>query len=51
MFWSPIHLAGIGILKVEGDTSLGWIDLSVAVEDLLSVVPPGQEKPSPEALV
>ena len=39
MFLSPIHLAGIGILKVEGDTSLGWVDLSIAVEDLLSVVP------------
>ena len=39
MFWSPIHLADIGILKVDGDTSLGWIDLSIAVEDLLSVVP------------
>ena len=39
MFLSLIHLADIGILKVEGDTSLGWIDLSIAVEDLLSVVP------------
>ena len=39
VFLSLIHLADIGILKVEGDTSLGWIDLSIAVEDLLSVVP------------
>ena len=36
-----IYLADIGILnnKVDGDTFLGWIDLSIAVEDLLSVVP------------
>ena len=39
VFLSLIHLADIGILKVDGDTSLGWIDLSIAVEDLLSVVP------------
>ena len=39
VFWSPIYLADIGILKVEGDTFLGWMDLSIAVEDLLSVVP------------
>ena len=39
MFLSLIYLADIGILKVDGATSLGWIDLSVAVEDLLSVVP------------
>ena len=39
VFWSLIYLADIGILKVEGDTSLGWMDLSIAVEDLLSVVP------------
>ena len=39
VFLSPIYLADIGILKVDGDTSLGWIDLSIAVEDLLSVVP------------
>ena len=39
MFWSLIYLADIGILKVDGDTSLGWMDLSIAVEDLLSVVP------------
>ena len=39
MFLSPIYLAGIGILKVDGDTSLGWMDLSIAVEDLLSVAP------------
>ena len=39
VFWSLIYLADIGILKVDGDTALGWIDLSVAVEDLLSVVP------------
>ena len=39
VFWSLIYLADIGILKVDGDTSLGWIDLSIAVEDLLSVVP------------
>ena len=46
VFLSLIHLAGIGILKVEGDTSLGWIDLSIAVEDLLSVVPrPGKTIP------
>ena len=38
-----IHLDGIGILKVEGDTSLGWVDLSIAVEDLLSVVPQARE--------
>ena len=37
MFLSPIYLADIGILKVEGDTSLGWIDLSIAVEDLLTL--------------
>ena len=43
VFLSPIHLADIGILKVEGDTSLGWIDLSIAVEDLLSVVPQARE--------
>ena len=39
MFLPLIYLADIGILKVDGDTSLGWIDLSVAVEYLLSVVP------------
>ena len=39
VFWSLIYLADIGILKVDGGTSLGWIDLSIAVEDLLSVVP------------
>ena len=43
MFWSLIHLAGIGILKVDVDTALGWIDLSIAVEDLLSVVPQARE--------
>ena len=37
MFLSPIYLADIGILKVDGDTSLGWIDLSIAVEDLLTL--------------
>ena len=43
---SLIYLADIGILKVDGDTSLGWIDLSIAVEDLLSVVPrPGKTIP------
>ena len=39
MFLSLIYLADLGMLKVDGATSLGWIDLSVAVEDLLSVVP------------
>ena len=43
VFWSLISLAGIGILKVEGDTFLGWMDLSVAVEDLLAVVPQARE--------
>ena len=51
VFWSLIYLADIGILKVDGDTSLGWIDLSIAVEGPALCCSPGQEKLSPEALV
>ena len=39
VFASLVVLADLGMLQVDGATGLGWIDLSIAVEDLLSVVP------------
>ena len=47
VFLSLIYLADIGILKVDGDTSLGWIDLSIAVEDLLTLLFPRPGKTIP----
>ena len=47
VFLSLIHLADIGILKVEGDTSLGWIDLSIAVDELLVLLFPRPGKTIP----
>ena len=44
VFLSLIHLADIGILKVDGDTSLGWMDLSIAVDELLVLVPQARGK-------
>ena len=40
-------LADLGLLKVDEDTGMGWADLSIAVEELLVLVPEAREKLSP----
>ena len=51
VFLSLIYLADIGILKVDGDTALGWMDPFDCRGGPALCCSPGEEKLSPEALV
>ena len=37
-------LADLGLLKVDEDTGMGWAELSIAVEELLVLVPQARGK-------
>ena len=36
-------LADLGLLKVDEDTGMGWAELSIAIEELLVLVPQARE--------
>ena len=43
VFSAVVCLADLGMLKVDGDTGLAWVELSRAAEDVLALVPKAKQ--------
>ena len=43
VFRAVVCLAELGMLKVDGDTGLAWVELSKAADDVLALVPKARQ--------
>ena len=43
VFSAVVCLAELGMLKVDDDTAIGWVELSKAADDVLALVPKARE--------